>query len=232
MIKLVCFDLDDTLAKANAPVDESVVEALKEIESHGIRILLVSGKPVSYVCGLARQLGLRRPIISGENGALIYYSYKFPPEKQISLASDTGKQADVLFRLGECVFKKFDDKVWIQPNLLNLTIFPRLEEGIEELLYFLKSQTKLIDNFDKEFKVYEHADSVEIVPRSVNKGAALRKILELEKINRKDTIAVGDSENDLSMLLEAGVSIGINLDGVGFKVANINEAMKIIRERI
>lgn len=55
MIKLIVFDIDNTLAFPNQPIDEDIIRQFKLIESQGIKIALISGKPASYISGFARQ---------------------------------------------------------------------------------------------------------------------------------------------------------------------------------
>lgn len=51
----------------------------------------------------------------------------------------------------------------------------------------------------------------------VNKGAGLRKLAEILGVDMKDTIAIGDNFNDLAMIQDAGLGVG---------VANVAEGMK------
>ena len=80
MIKLVIFDLDNTLAPVGKGTPMEAVEYLKEIEKRGIRIAICSGKPTFYSCGFARQMELEKPILIGENGAVIQFGVDLPPE--------------------------------------------------------------------------------------------------------------------------------------------------------
>lgn len=232
MIKLIVFDIDNTLALPNQPVDEQLVQQLRLIESQGIRIALISGKPSCYISGLARQLGLARPIIIGENGAILYLSATFPPEKEISMVSI--EEQSILLPLIESVKKKlierFADTIWLQPNLINLTIFPKLPN--KNTLSSIRLYVEEILGGDSKFMIYQHSDSLEIVPQTINKGIAFKKILEIEKINKDETIAVGDGENDIPMLNEAGCSIGINLPQAQYNFTSIDEAMRFILSKI
>ena len=81
MIKLAVFDLDDTLAPVGRGIAEHDLKRLKELEDMGVRIALSSGKPTYYLCGLLRQLGLKRPIMIGENGIVIQFGVDLPPKK-------------------------------------------------------------------------------------------------------------------------------------------------------
>jgi len=51
---------------------------------------------------------------------------------------------------------------------------------------------------------------VEIVPRGVNKGTALKLVSDMLKIEQKDIIAFGDNENDIEMLQFAGTGVAMS----------------------
>lgn len=52
-------------------------------------------------------------------------------------------------------------------------------------------------------------DNFEVVNKGVNKGAALKKLSEIYGISGKEMIAIGDNENDISMLKFAGLGVAM-----------------------
>ena len=50
---------------------------------------------------------------------------------------------------------------------------------------------------------------IEFNPKGVNKGQGLLKLASILGVDRKDTIAIGDNLNDLSMILDAGLGAGV-----------------------
>ena len=73
-----------------------------------------------------------------------------------------------------------------------------------------------------------HEDAVDVLPRGIHKGKALSTIVELEKIERKKVVAVGDSINDIPILEQAGFPaiIGDKLPGnYGQQFPNISTAL-------
>ena len=49
----------------------------------------------------------------------------------------------------------------------------------------------------------------EVLPKGVNKGVALDKLVEYLKIDRQNSIAIGDYNNDVKMLNAAGIGIAV-----------------------
>lgn len=231
MGKLIAFDLDHTLSDPDKSIEDAVVRELKELENNNVKIAILSGKPSMYVAGVARQLGLKEPIISGENGAFIYYTAIFPPKKYYPLSIENNKLVK-LRELHTLILNKFGSNVWIQPNFINFSAFPLNLDIKEDLISFMKDY---YDNTitDPSFHFYVHPDnSIEIVPSGINKGIALQKIMEIENIPRESTIAVGNSANDLPMLEEAGTSIGIGYSEATYSFDTILDAIQFIKDLI
>ena len=50
---------------------------------------------------------------------------------------------------------------------------------------------------------------LEFNKKGVNKGAGLRKLAELLGVDMRDTIAIGDNYNDITMIEAAGLGVGV-----------------------
>ena len=80
-----------------------------------------------------------------------------------------------------------------------------ISSNFEVSVINVKKQGKYKDIIiDKE---YEYLD---IVPKNVSKGAALKFLSNYLQINENEILAVGDNLNDLEMLKNAGVGIAVN----------------------
>ena len=62
-MKIYVFDLDDTLAQVGKQAENATVEKLKQLNG---KIAVCSGKPVYYLCGFMRQLGIYDAVLIGE----------------------------------------------------------------------------------------------------------------------------------------------------------------------
>ena len=58
---------------------------------------------------------------------------------------------------------------------------------------------------------------IEFNHKGVNKGAGLKKLANLLHIDIQDTIAIGDNYNDLSMIKDAGLGVGVQNAAPGIK---------------
>lgn len=229
MIKIIAFDLDNTLAAINQPIHNTEITQLQNLEQSGQYIAICSGKPMYYLCGLLRQVGLNNPIIVGENGLSIQYGINLPPKFQYKFHFNNNDQEYIQF-LKKDITQKFP-WVWFQPNEIALTTFFRTSEEKAILSeYFANALNHKIS----EFNLFEHSDSFDLTPK-FDKGDALNFLMKDLNLKASEMIAVGDGENYYPMFKVANQSIGINLKNpeiVTVNVSSIQQAFDQIYEII
>ena len=103
--------------------------------------------------------------------------------------------------------------------ILKIVFADENEERILELIDLLNNHpsSKKFDFIRSERILYE------ILPKGASKGALLCKMAELFGIDMKNTIAVGDYNNDVSMVKAAGI---------GFAVSNAVDEVKAVADYI
>lgn len=238
MHKLLVFDLDGTLANVGKSMANADVEKLIELEKAGYTIAICSGKPSYYLCGFARQLGLREPILIGENGATFQFGIELPPKRyEVYPYSESARtQLDMMRAL---IDRECRDKVWYQPNEVGLTPFPKDAETFEIIQKLIDDRAALLD----ELLVYRHIDSFDLTPKNINKFNGLDYLTKLLNLEAKDVIAVGDGVNDIPMFEFADLSLGIVgtrklqvsygsiVDYADYTFATTGEALDFISEK-
>lgn len=223
--RLVVFDLDDTLAAVGKSILENNVELLKEIAKTGTKIAICSGKPVYYLCGFMRQVGINDAILVGENGGVIQFGVDLPPVN--FLFSPHSAQADREIDFLKKEFDKLLPDTWYQPNQVGLTPFPKNDEEFE---IFQRCIDTNKDNI-KHLTVYRHCDSIDITPSEITKYTGLEYLGKVINIKPDETIAVGDGVNDYPMFEYAGYTVGVNvknIEAVRVNFRTINEALQHI----
>lgn len=225
MYKLIIFDLDDTLAELGKGILPENLFLLKELEKRGFIITIASGKPIYYLCGFMRQVGLENPVLIGENGAVLQFGVDLPPRNfTIMKYSDAARQSISYLREQ---FENLLPDVWYQPNQVGLTPFPKNE-------YEFSVIEKCIDdnkNMIKDVSIYKHIDSIDITPSNISKYTGIEYLGKMLNISARDTVAVGDGVNDYPMFKYAGLSVGINIrdkNAVDKNFYNVNEALKYL----
>ena len=76
---------------------------------------------------------------------------------------------------------------------------------------FLDSQIgKLPDHLYQAFEVFKSREIIlEVMPKGVHKAAGLRLLTDYLALDRSQVMAMGDEENDLSMLEWAGLGVAM-----------------------
>lgn len=228
MIKLLAFDIDNTLAEINKPILSETRQQLIAFEKKGVKIAFVSGKPSIYISGMVRQVGLESPIIIGENGLSIYYGCSVPPSHVINCAY-SNKDRELLLSVKAMIMEHFGEDVWFQPNEVSVTAFPKNIEMSElrEVVLAIFEDEKILETL----VYYQHSDSIDIAPKQVNKGNAIQQLLDYEGWTSEHIIGIGDGENDIPLFEKSGRSIGVDFQGdykVDTNVPSIAEAMDLL----
>jgi HAD superfamily hydrolase (TIGR01484 family) len=207
--KLLIFDIDGTLCDINQPVNIGLIEVLQNL-SKKHQIVLASGKPFGYIAGFMRQLGLSSSIAIGENGGTVNFSASFPPKKyhKINVSNDV---QNMFFSIKESFSKEFGNKIWFQPNDVNLTVFPVDITDIKEIHTFAKQFES------SSINTYYHKDSVDYTPKGFDKGTAVDILLKELSFSKENLYVFGDGSNDLPMLLKTENSYLINSSLNGLK---------------
>lgn len=229
MLKLLIFDLDGTLCGIGEPVLAETLDRLRVWESEGKQLVICSGKPTYYLCGLARQLGLKNLIMAGENGVVIQFGVNLPPREVI--LDFPKKDIDALDEIRARVKEEFGDKVWLQPNTVALTCFFRDERDKEDMRNFLKGE---LSARNTSIQLFDQTDCFDLNP-DLNKGDAVRFLLKELGLKKEEAAAVGDGTNDYPMFAEVGMSIGIGMpmDGrIRHRAKDIGEALDMIESEM
>ena len=214
MVRLLVFDLDSTLAPLGKGIGEKELELFQKIEENGVRIAICSGKTCDYLCGFMRQVGLKNPILIGENGAVIRYGVDLPPRYHHKIPF----LEEIVMALAEIkgILQERFPYIWFQPNKIGVTPFPTSVEEFEEIQTILNTWRE-----GKEgIQIFRHVDSFDIVPAGIDKATGIRHVLEDLGVATEEMIAIGDGVNDYCMFEMAGFAVGVNVKEA-FRV-NIN----------
>ena len=205
MIKLVVFDLDNTLARLGKGICPKDIALLRELEKKGMRIAICSGKPCYYLCGFMRQVELDAPILVGENGAEIFFGVDLPPKRYYTLPHSEQARRSIRL-LKDAIDAKLPD-MWYQPNAVALTPFPASAAQFDTVQACIDENREAL----ADITVYRHVDSFDIVPLGIDKKKGLAFLAKLIGIPASETASVGDGVNDYPMFEYAALAIGVNV---------------------
>ncbi|MDE5910540.1 MAG: HAD family hydrolase [Lachnospiraceae bacterium] len=230
--RLLCIDLDGTLLTDDKKMKKQDIDALRKAADEGIKIALVTGRMPAATDAIVRQLGI--PCILAcnagtyilEKGQCIHAEYL--SAKTMNRVYDKVASFGIplwIFRDKKWYVTEKDKFVKAEEELIQYTaelvsmkelVLKWEEEGIGPNKVLIGTEPSLVQQIHGMLKKQEDVDMacsspnyLEIFPKGMNKGKALRLICEKMNIKKEETIAFGDQELDIPMLEEAGTAIAM-----------------------
>jgi len=228
---LVC-DLDGTLLDDSMALDPALVAAFRRAAERGLTISLATGRMPAAADPYRDELGVTAPVIY-YNGAVVRGADGGPDLVSLTLPRGVLHRAWTVFSQAPVhpVFYR-DDRLFCIAHTLAVRRYCE-EEGLRidvvddpgrflALGGFVKSlligHPKDLDIVREELtpSVAEHgrlvrtrSDYLEIIPVGASKGAALTRLTAHLGVPIERVVAVGDQENDVEMLREAGLGVAM-----------------------
>lgn len=235
-IKLVAIDIDGTLLNSNHQISEKTKEVIKQKTAEGVKIVLTSGRPLLGMLDYVEALGLtsEADYIISYNGALAVNSKSKEPFVEHSLThQDLLDLNNLSIELGshqhfedlEAIYTPNKDISPYTVHEAQLTGMPLKYREIDEIspnmaiskLMFIDDE-EIISRVQKEIpaKYFEKYNIVRSMPffleflnKEASKGITVKNLAEKLGIKQSEVMAIGDNENDISMLEYAGTSVAM-----------------------
>jgi len=232
-IKLVAIDLDDTLLRDDLTISPRVRAAIREAQRRGVRITLATGRMPISARPYAEQLGLDLPAIT-YHGALIQqvlseevlFRRVVPKDLAARMVADfltLGVHTQIYIK--NRVFaqrrnpwsREYSRLAAVAVEERDLREVLRSEpEGVDKIL--LMGEERDLDAMAPQLRA-KYGGQVhitkskpmflEVTDLAVNKGVALAALADRFGIAQAETMAIGDSFNDLEMIEYAGLGVAM-----------------------
>lgn len=238
-IRLLAFDYDGTAAIDGGLPSTPVCEALARAQAQGVRVVLATGRTYASALPYARALGLHDPVICYQGAMVRELSVADPhtllieplPEEPLAevLAHAEAEGLDLTLYDETAMYyaemrhpQAFYDRWFGMP----MRRVPSLRDAITHIraagshpikgLYIAQAteNDQLVPDLRARFGdrlsvVRSHDLFAELISPAASKGHALAHLAQLWGIPRAETMAVGDSGNDASMIQWAGVGVAM-----------------------
>ena len=228
---LLCTDLDGTLLKNDKTISQENKQAINYFMENGGRFTFITGRMPYTARSLYEAIRPNAPIGCVNGGALYDYdseSYIWRQEldeRAFELVEDIYEKTDVgiqvntfdkiYYSRNNAAMEEFFRRIPTDTELLHWrdiprpvakVIFTELEEEklcqVMELLH--AHPLAYIFDFVRSEKIL-----YELLPKGINKGTALKNLCAHLKLSPEKTIAVGDYNNDIGMLVEAKIGVAV-----------------------
>lgn len=236
--ELIALDMDGTLLNKDLKIDQETIEAIHQATSHGKCVTIATGRTLTELKEYMQDLKDVRYFIV-ESGAAIYdrktnsllFQKVFQSDEVESLYQAFLKHDTMIFVCKDgysYILKELAQKCGQYGLACYKEEFSLRDEYIEDLQEFLMKYRDKIEkisfhcrNYDEvlsleetlkdvdvtKIEVYE--DSLEVSPKGVHKGLGLLALCNHLHLDVNQTIAVGDSDNDIEILKVAGLPIAM-----------------------
>lgn len=241
--KLLVLDVDGTVTNSQKEVTERTREAIIRLQEQGVRVVIASGRAPNGVFPVAQTLGLPRfksyilafngaKIVELQNRACIYEKF-LPPHIPESLLEDSQK-----YRLGFLTYSEATLAAGTKPDR-----YMALESRISDMpisydpnfqiagahpvngclltgkpAHIARLEPIFTEKYAQEAEIFRSEPCfLEVVPKHVDKGHSLKRLLQRLNIRREEVVCCGDSFNDIPM---------VKFAGVGVAMANAQDAVK------
>ena len=232
-IELLAFDLDGTVLDDHFEISPRVRQAVRGAVSRGVRVTIATGRPLPVIRPFYAALGVNAPVLAMQGGLI----YDFASEKVLHELTLPGDLACALMELesrrpawqavlfvGDSVHVsavRYPPKFYASLLGANLTVDADLcaviarrdpdkvlfvippedaEESLRELQRISAGRATVVQS---------HRLFVEVNPLDAHKGAGLARLAADLNIPRERVMAIGDQDNDMTMIAWAGVGVAM-----------------------
>jgi len=230
---LICTDLDGTLLCADKSVSRENLDAIEYFKSEGGIFTFITGRMPFTALDFGELLKPNAPIGCINGGGIFDYrtgeyvwTYELPRSAFKLVKAVRDKLPEIGFQINTF------DKIYFPRDNVAMQLFRKVtgmpnrvcqideidepvakvvfghdeENSLQRLIKFLAEQEDAtsFDFIRSERMLYE------ILPKGSSKGSVLPRLADHLGIDMKNTVAVGDYNNDVSMLRSAGVGVAVS----------------------
>ena len=224
MYKLIAVDMDGTLLKNDKTVSDRTKKTLKEAREKGVNVVIATGRPIDGVSRYLEELDML-----GENDYVLSYNgglvLKTKSREIISKIALTGADLHYLHKLSKELgvnihaFSEVYGLITPKNNIkIGINDYSKIEDDHSIIKVMMIDEPevlqKAVDNLPKE--VYEKYTVVRSTPyfleflnKEVNKGTGVKLLADHLGVKQEEVMTFGDAENDLDMIVYAGMGVAM-----------------------
>lgn len=207
-IKLIFLDIEGTLTEPNGRGHSpKLLPALKNLMQQNVSAGVLTGRDASYAKAINRLFDLNGPIIA-ENGCLLIPDFKYDERSSVNYGGFSANKIDsIREKLSQAGILKrmYEDETKRFMFTLYLNDFPN--HNPSELAVRCDEIKKILSD-DSDLEISYSSAGVDINPKGINKGSAVKKYCDEHGIHLSSVAFVGNSLNDLSAFETIGKAGG------------------------
>lgn len=232
--KLICIDLDGTLLDDKKRISEENIAAIRRASAQGVKIAIITGRMPGATEFIAKQLQVPCILVCNAGTCIVEdkkcKSVEYMSADTMKNIYEIIKKFNVplwIFRERQWFVTEMDsyiqeeiDRVYCTPEIADVETLARgwKRENTGPNKVLVSAEPEIIQAIYEELRKEQIQDVdmacsadifLEIFPKGINKGKALKIICDEMGISREEVIAFGDQELDISMLEAAGMGVAM-----------------------
>ena len=226
MIKLIAIDLDDTLLNKKKEISSRNVSAINNAVTNNVKIVLATGRPYFRVKPILEKLNLLddNQVVITLNGGYICNA-----TNNKTLYENVLNNQDI----DNIYTEKLEEKIKELPVYDGINFIFKSNVELKQLNYahkiivassadnITKHKNYIVDKLNDYTVVQSTPNFLEVLPNNTTKGIGLQEIANIFNYSKDEIMAIGDAENDISMLEFAKYKVAMkNANDSVKKIAN------------
>lgn len=224
MVKAIFFDLDGTIVSFRTHrISPAVLSALRQLRTQGIKLFVSTGRHARMLDHIRAAFPFDGyATLSGQYcycGNQVLRSAPMDPQAVAELVEVARSNTfSCIFLEGEDIYINYSDQYAVQFMAdLNLPLPPTalperaLSHDVYQAITFLTRENEhlLLDRAPHLKTTRWHPHFLDVIPSTGGKDKGMDAILAHFGIPLEQSMAFGDGENDLSMLVHAGIGVAM-----------------------
>jgi 5-amino-6-(5-phospho-D-ribitylamino)uracil phosphatase len=239
--KLIALDMDGTLLNEEKSISSENRDAIHAALNAGVAVMFSTGRGIQSAMPYAIELGLQTPMVT-VNGSEVW---KSPNE----LYRRTLLSPDLVRSMHEIAVQY--DTWWWAYSVVGIFNKEKWVTDIESIQWLkfgyytedvgaLTQIRSTLEGWGLLEITNSHPNNIELNPLGISKASGVRDVCGMLGFDMSQVIAMGDSENDITMIREAGLGVAMGnaqdlVKGIADVVTVSNDehgVAKIIREYV
>ena len=234
--KLIAIDMDGTLLNSKGIVSDRTRQAIYDASKKGVYVVLATGRILKSAINHSMELNLNKPIISSNGAIIVDENKNIIYEKPMKLEA---VEKVIKLGQSESIYYHFynEDSFYANTYIEEVLNFYNTEESkkngreikvnifhdiddingvnVYKFLFLDDSRSKLDSLKEKLMGVEDISvcsswgNNLEVMDMEVSKGNSLEYLCKKLNILPENVIAIGDNENDISMIQYAGLGVAM-----------------------
>ncbi|MCL4498712.1 MAG: Cof-type HAD-IIB family hydrolase [Chloroflexi bacterium] len=229
--KLVAMDLDGTLLNEDHTIDPGALDAIRRAAERGVTFTIATGRMHGSAERFAAPLGIEVPLIS-YNGSVVRSALSGREHRHLRVPRAAAATALSLIKADKALRYAFmDDRVltdtpheWTDQYAkilgIEMALVDDIADALEDdptMLVFMceEADTSRLTGYlscelDSAVRLTNSNPwFVDVLNADASKAMALRFLAESLGVRMRETVAIGDSWNDLEMIEAAGLGVAV-----------------------